>query len=238
MNLTYHPSSSRGSADFGWLKTNYSFSFAYYYNPNRMGFGALRVLNDDWIDGGGGFPPHSHANMEILTIPFTGALSHKDSSGGEGTVVAGQVQLMSAGTGIMHSEYNASDTEPVTLFQIWIEPNQQNVAPRYEERDFAFSDIRDDYLTFITPDGRNNTLKIYQNAFFSWLHLSSGNSLEYTVHDTDNGIFAIVIDGTCTLSDQTMHCRDAIEIRNRPAKFGVSATTETRLLLVEVPVTS
>jgi redox-sensitive bicupin YhaK (pirin superfamily) len=196
------------------------------------------VLNDDWIAGGGGFPPHSHANMEIITIPFSGALSHKDSSGGEGTVRPGQVQLMSAGTGITHSEYNASSTEPVTLFQIWIEPNQLNVKPRYEERDFEFSSITDSCRTFITPDGRDRSMQINQNAYLSWINVSQDNSVDYLLHAQENGIIAIVINGEISIAGQMMADRDSIEIPNPNKDIHLEAQSTSNVLVIEVPVTN
>ncbi len=235
MNISYYPAQSRGGADYDWLKTNYSFSFAYYMNPRRMGFGPLRVLNDDWIAANSGFPPHSHANMEIITIPFSGTLSHKDSSGGEGTVAAGEVQLMSAGTGITHSEYNTSLDTPVTLFQIWVEPNQMNVAPRYEEKDFEFSKVNNTIKPFITPTGENDTFQIYQDAYFSWAHISSKQNLEYSLHTESHGLFTIVIDGQGSIDHQTLYPRDALEIRHSSSAL-LQSNTSMRVLLIEVPI--
>ncbi len=140
MNIQIHRAHERGSADYGWLKPNYYFSFAQYHDPKKIHFGLLRVLNDDFVAGGGGFPAHPHDNMEIVTIPLTGALQHKDNTGGTGIIQAGDIQIMSAGSGIVHSESNASATEPVTLFQVWIFPKQKNIAPRYDQRHFDTKD--------------------------------------------------------------------------------------------------
>ncbi len=137
MKIDIHRAESRGGADYGWLKTRYTFSFANYYDPNRMGFGALRVLNDDTIEGGGGFGTHPHENMEIVTIMLEGTLAHRDNTGSEGALRTGEVQVMSAGTGIRHSEFNGSDTEPIRLLQIWVVPNQNGVTPRYDQKSFT-----------------------------------------------------------------------------------------------------
>ncbi len=230
-----YPASSRGSADFDWLKTNYSFSFAYYQNPNRMGFGSFRVLNDDWIAPASGFPPHSHANMEIITIPFSGTLSHKDSAGGEGSIQAGEVQMMSAGTGVTHSEYNNDPEVPVELFQIWIEPNQMNVAPRYEERNFDFESVQNTIRTFITPDGANNTLQIYQNAWLSWAHVSDGQDLTYHLHGQAQGVFVIVIDGSAEIAGKHLARRDAIEVE-QSEEISLTSSSEATVLIIEVPI--
>ena len=235
MTTRVYPASSRGSANFDWLKTNYSFSFAYYRNPERMGFGPLRVLNDDWIAPASGFPPHSHANMEIITLPFTGTLSHKDSSGGEGSIQAGEVQMMSAGTGITHSEYNNDPAIPVELFQIWIEPNQMNVAPRYEERNFDFGTIKNSIKPFITPTGADGTFQIYQNAYFSWVQVEQGTELTYKLHGSGQGVFAIVIEGSASIADQKLNRRDAIEIEDSTSVH-ISSNSEATVLLIEVPL--
>jgi quercetin 2,3-dioxygenase len=137
MNTVLFKAADRGTADYGWLKPNYYFSFSQYHNPAKVHFGLLRVLNDDFIGGGGLFPTHPHDNMEIVTIPFSGALQHKDSTGGHGIIKAGDVQIMSAGSGVQHSEANASATEPATLFQIWVFPKERNITPRYDQRTFA-----------------------------------------------------------------------------------------------------
>jgi quercetin 2,3-dioxygenase len=150
----------RGSADYGWLKPNYYFSFSQYHNAAKVNFGLLRVLNDDFIAGGGAFPTHPHDNMEIITIPFTGALQHKDSTGSQGIIKAGDVQIMSAGSGIQHSESNASATEAVTLFQIWVFPKQRNITPRYDQRNFNVNERINKWQTVVSPIEADNALWI------------------------------------------------------------------------------
>ncbi|HNH21213.1 MAG TPA: pirin family protein, partial [Ferruginibacter sp.] len=140
MTTKLYRAADRGTADYGWLKPNYYFSFAQYWDPQKVHFGLLRVLNDDFVAGGGGFPTHPHDNMEIVTIPLTGALQHKDSTGGQGVIKAGDVQIMSAGTGVQHSEFNDSKTDPVTLFQVWVFPKVKNIKPRYDQRSFDTAD--------------------------------------------------------------------------------------------------
>jgi len=151
MTTILHKAADRGSGDYGWLKPNYYFSFGQFYNPQKVHFGLLRVLNDDFIAGGGKFHTHPHDNMEIVTIPFTGALEHKDSTGGQGIIKAGDVQIMSAGSGVQHSEANASATEPVTLFQIWLFPKERNIKPRYDQRSFDIADRTDQWQIIVSP---------------------------------------------------------------------------------------
>ena len=167
MKTILFKAADRGSADYGWLKPNYYFSFSQYHDPAKVHFGLLRVLNDDFIAGGGGFPTHPHDNMEIITIPFTGALQHKDSTGGQGIISSGDVQIMSAGTGVQHSEANASATEPVTLFQIWVFPKERNIKPRYDQKSFDINDRINKWQTIVSPLEADKALWINQDAKFS-----------------------------------------------------------------------
>ena len=177
MKTILFKAADRGTADYGWLKPNYYFSFAQYHDPAKVHFGLLRVLNDDFIGGGGAFPTHPHDNMEIVTIPFTGALKHKDSTGGEGVIKAGDIQIMSAGTGVQHSEANASATEPVTLFQVWVFPKERNIKPRYDQKTFDVTERTNKWQTVVSPIDADNALWINQDARFSLTNLEAGKEI-------------------------------------------------------------
>jgi redox-sensitive bicupin YhaK (pirin superfamily) len=235
MKTELYKASERGTADFGWLKPNYYFSFSQYYNPKRMHFGLLRVLNDDFVAGGGGFPPHPHDNMEIVTIPITGALQHKDSTGGQGIIKAGDVQIMSAGTGVQHSEFNASETEPVTLFQIWLFPKIKNISPRYDQRNFEITERINKWQTIVSPIEADKALWINQDARFSLTKLEAGKTLQYSNSFKNNGVFLVNINGTATIEDIILGKRDAAGI-SEAGGFAITASTETELLAIEVPM--
>jgi redox-sensitive bicupin YhaK (pirin superfamily) len=235
MKKELYKATDRGSADYGWLKPNYYFSFSQYYNPKRIHFGLLRVLNDDFVDAGGGFPTHPHDNMEIVTIPFTGALQHKDSTGGQGVIKAGDVQIMSAGSGVQHSEFNASQTEPVTLFQIWVFPKERNITPRYDQRTFDVNERVNKWQTVVSPVEADNALWINQNAKFSLTKLEAGKSLTYTNAFANNGMFLVNINGDAVVGDVTLGKRDAVGI-SEAESFTVTATEDTELLAIEVPM--
>ncbi|MBU3714098.1 MAG: pirin family protein, partial [Ferruginibacter sp.] len=195
MQTKIYRANERGSADYGWLKPNYYFSFSGYHNPEKVHFGALRVLNDDFIAGGGAFPPHPHDNMEIVTIPFTGALQHKDNTGGQGIIKAGDIQIMSAGTGIQHSEANASATEPVTLFQIWLFPKEKNIQPRYDQRSFDVAKRQNQWQIVVSPREEDDALWINQHARFALTNLDKGTDIVYNNAFEGNGLFLVVING-------------------------------------------
>jgi quercetin 2,3-dioxygenase len=225
----------RGKADYGWLKANYYFSFAQYHNPQKVHFGALRVLNDDVIDGGGGFPTHPHDNMEIVTIPHTGALAHKDSTGGEGIIQAGDVQIMSAGSGVEHSEFNSSKTDEVNLFQLWVFPKERNITPRYDQRTFDVTERINKWQTVVSPIESDNALWINQDAKFSLASLSANASLNYTNAFKDNGVFLVVIKGSVTVNEIELTKRDALGIYDTNS-FDIVASEDAELLAVEVPM--
>ncbi len=230
--MEYIPSESRGGGDYGWLKTRYSFSFANYYDPMKMGFGTLRVINDDWIAPQSGFGEHQHSNMEIITIPFLGTLSHKDSTGGEGQISAGEVQVMSAGTGVVHSEYNHGD-EPVELFQIWIEPKSYGIAPRYEQKAFDFGARPDELVLVVSPDGRQGSLTIHQEAliFRGVYHRAKNESYQIT---PGKGVYLIMRAGEVHVGGYTLHKGDALLVSDESAiDLAVSAGSD--LVLLEVP---
>jgi len=225
----------RGKADYGWLKANYYFSFAQYHNPQKVHFGALRVLNDDVVAGGGGFPRHPHDNMEIVTIPHTGALAHKDSSGGNGIIKAGDVQIMSAGSGVEHSEFNESKTEALNLFQLWVFPKEKNITPRYDQRNFDVNDRKNKWQTVVSPIESDNALWINQDAKFSLATLLNGEALTFTNTFTGNGVFLVVIKGSVTINEITLNSRDALGIYDTNS-FDILATEDAELLAVEVPM--
>lgn len=235
MQTTLYKSVDRGSADYGWLKPNYYFSFAQYHDPKKIHFGMLRVLNDDFIAGGGQFPPHPHDNMEIVTIPLTGAVHHKDNTGGEGIIRAGDVQIMSAGSGIMHSEANASATEPLTLFQIWLFPKIKNITPRYDQRTFDLNDRINKWQTVVSPLEQDHALWINQDARFSLTNLESGQSLAYTNGFEHNGVFLVLISGKVIVNESTLNQRDALGIRDTN-QFTIQAIEDSALLAIEVPM--
>jgi quercetin 2,3-dioxygenase len=225
----------RGSADYGWLKPNYYFSFSDYRNPEKVHFGLLRVLNDDFIGGGGAFPAHPHDNMEIVTIPFSGALQHKDSTGGQGIIKAGDVQIMSAGTGVQHSEANASATEPVTLFQVWVFPKERNIKPRYDQRNFDIAERVNKWQTIVSPLEADKALWINQDAKFSLTKLEAGKAIDYTNAFKGNGVFLVAINGAVKVGDINLNKRDAVGI-SEADNFTITATEDAELLAIEVPM--
>lgn len=235
MKVTIQKASERGSADYGWLKPNFYFSFGNYHNAEKVRFGLLRVLNDDFIAGGGAFPTHPHDNMEIVTIPFTGALKHKDSTGGEGVIQAGDVQIMSAGTGVQHSEANASATDPVTLFQVWLYPKERNIQPRYDQRSFDVKERINNWQYVVSPQEVDGGLWINQDARFAMTRLEAGKTLNYENAFEGNGIFLVVISGTIELDGNKLHQRDAAGIEDTNT-FSIYAGEDAELLAIEVPM--
>ena len=235
MKTILYKAADRGKGDYGWLKPNYYFSFGQYHNPNTMNFGALRVLNDDFIAGGGAFPTHPHDNMEIITIPFTGALKHKDSTGGQGIIKAGDVQIMSAGTGVQHSEANESATESVTLFQIWLFPKENNIKPRYDQRTFDVTERVNKWQYVVSPLEADNGLWINQDARFALTTLEEGKQLEYSNAFKGNGVFLVVINGSVKVGDIELGKRDAVGI-SASDNFTIVASENAEILAIEVPM--
>jgi len=235
MKMSIHRASERGSADYGWLKPNYYFSFSNYHDPEKVRFGLLRVLNDDFIAGGGAFGTHPHDNMEIVTIPFTGALKHKDSTGGEGVIKAGDVQIMSAGTGVEHSEANESATEPVTLFQVWLYPKERNIQPRYDQRRFDTADRENKWQFVVSPIEADAGLWINQDARFAMTNLQAGKSIDYTNAFKSNGVFLVVIKGSVEIDGKKLSRRDAAGIESAES-FSITASEDAELLAIEVPM--
>ena len=236
MNIKLHTSDSRGGGDFNWLKTRHSFSFGNYFDKNKMGFGVLRVLNDDWIAPGSGFPDHSHQDMEIFTIPLSGFLRHQDSTNKESIITKGDIQIMSAGVGVTHSEFNDSFTEPVELLQIWIAPNVKHLAPRHEDRFFPYLETKNILHTIITPDGNNETLKIHQDAYVVLGTYTTETKVNYQVHTPKHGIFLFVIEGDVLVDTTNLKRRDAVEITDTN-EVSMTVSPESFILLIEVPLT-
>ena len=230
-------SQSRGKASFGWLNANHYFSFGSYYNPEKMGFGRLRVINDDSIDPGTGFATHPHQNMEIITIPLEGAVAHKDSTGNSGIIRKGEVQVMSAGSGIRHSEYNASDKEQLKLFQIWIEPNKMNVEPRYDQKEFKYQNSRNQWTQLISPmDAKSESgMKIYQNAYINVSPVSADHEMTYDLKDKKNGAYVLVAEGEVEINGETLKKRDSMAIADLD-KFTFKSKAESEVIVLEVPL--
>ncbi len=235
MKTIVYRAANRGKADYGWLKPNYYFSFGQYHNPDAMNFGALRVLNDDYIAGGGSFPTHPHDNMEIVTIPFTGALKHNDNTGGQGIIKAGDVQIMSAGAGVEHSEANESAAESVTLFQIWLFPKVKNIKPRYDQRAFNLTERVNKWQIIVSPQEVDDALWINQDARFALTTLENGNQLEYSNAFKGNGVFLVVINGSVKLGNIKLGKRDAVGI-SEVDFFNITADETAEILVIEVPM--
>lgn len=235
MKTLLFKAADRGSADYGWLKPNYYFSFGEYRDAAKVHFGLLRVLNDDFIAGGGSFPTHPHDNMEIVTIPFTGAIKHKDSSGGAGVIQAGDIQIMSAGSGVQHSEANASSTDPVTLFQVWIFPKERNITPRYDQKTFDITERVNQWQTVVSPVEADKALWINQDARFSLTKLDAGKELTYSNAFKGNGVFLVVISGAVSIDGQQLNKRDALGISEADS-FNIAASEDAELLAIEIPM--
>lgn len=233
--MVVHPNESRGFVDHGWLKSAHTFSFANYYNPERMGFGALRVINDDFVEAGMGFGAHPHRDMEIISIPLEGALAHKDSTGTSKIIKKGEVQIMTAGRGIMHSEMNASSNEAVKFLQIWVHPKKIGVEPRYEQKEFLRVARQNKFCTVVSPDGREGSVSINQDAFFSMIDLDQGRSASYEKKMNGNGIYLFIIKGSGTLNGKTYRERDGIGLKEFTL-ITISAGENSEILLMEVPV--
>ena len=235
-NKIIHRADTRGAANHGWLNAKHSFSFANYYNPDRIHFGVLRVLNDDTVAPGMGFGKHPHDNMEIITIPLEGAIEHKDSMGNEGVIRYGDVQVMSAGTGIQHSEFNASKTEQLKLFQIWLFPNKKNVQPRYDQVTLDVKDRRNKLQQILSPKTEENNLWIHQDAWFSMATLDKDVSVDYSIKRKGNGVYVMVVRGSVTIDGETLNERDAVglwDIDNITIKAG---SQDAEVLVMDVPM--
>jgi len=234
MKTTLHKSQERGHADHGWLKTYHSFSFANFYNPAKTQFGLLRVLNDDYVAAGMGFGMHPHDNMEIVTIPLSGALQHRDSMGNTSIIRKGDIQIMSAGTGIKHSEYNPSNSEAVTLLQIWVFPKIDDVAPRYEQKTFSAQGRQNHFETVVAPNNPEAVF-INQDAWFSLGNFNAGRATTYTINKEGNGLYVFVISGSIEVNGQVINQRDAVGI-TEASSIELKSLAESEVLIIEVPM--
>lgn len=235
MKKTFHASSSRGEANHGWLHAKHSFSFANYFNPERIQFGALRVLNDDRIAPGKGFGTHPHDNMEIITIPLEGALEHKDSMDNIGVIEADEIQVMSAGTGVYHSEYNKNADQAVSLLQLWVFPREQNVTPRYDQKNIKDLKKNNALYPIVTPDPEGPAMWIHQDAWFHMGDFDQTTIIEYKINKKGNGVYAFVIEGSVKVAGEVLEKRDALGVWDTES-FSLSAAPDSRILLVEVPI--
>jgi quercetin 2,3-dioxygenase len=234
MKTVLHKADTRGAADHGWLKAKHTFSFANYYDPTRVHFGALRVLNDDIVGPAMGFGTHPHDNMEIVTIILKGKIRHQDSMGNKIEIAKDEIQIMSAGTGITHSEFNAEKHESLNLLQIWIMPKKKNITPRYDQMSLNTASMHNHFLTIITPDS-SQPMWINQDAWFSMAHLDSGKNVDYSLNIASNGVYVFVIEGEVQIGNQVLSKRDGLGITDID-KFEVNALAESKVLLMEVPV--
>ena len=235
MKKVLHKAGTRGHANHGWLNSYHSFSFAGYYNPERIHFGALRVLNDDTVAAGMGFGTHPHDNMEIISIPLSGDLKHKDSMGNEAIIKQGDIQVMSAGTGIAHSEMNARKDQEVKFLQIWVFPNKKNVTPRYGQITLDESKMKNNLLQVLSPNADDEGVWIHQDAWFSLGNLEKGFSAEYKLKSAENGVYAFVLEGDVTINGEVLNKRDGLGISETDV-LNITADADARLLLMEVPM--
>jgi len=235
MNTVIHKANTRGHANHGWLDSHHTFSFANYHNPERMHFGVLRVLNDDRVMAGRGFGTHPHDNMEIISIPLEGDLEHKDSMGNVAVIKEGDVQVMSAGTGVTHSEYNKNKDKEVKFLQIWLFPNRRNVTPRYDQ--ISIKDIakENEFYQVLSPSTDDQGVWINQDAWFHMGKFQKGTSTEYTIRKEGNGVYAFILDGQVEIEGQSLEPRDGMGIWNTDS-IAVKATADARVLLMDVPM--
>ena len=235
MKTVYHKSDTRGHANHGWLNSYHSFSFANYYNPDRIHFGKLRVLNDDSVAAGKGFGTHPHDNMEIISIPLSGDLQHKDSMGNTAVIKEGDVQVMSAGTGVFHSEYNKNADKEVKFLQIWVFPREKNVKPRYDQISINELEKPNELYQVLSPEKEGKGVWIHQDA---WFHLGSFDQekeVSYTIHKEDNGVYAFILEGEAEIAGQKLNKRDALGVWET-RQFNVKTKPGSRILLMEVPM--
>ena len=234
MNKVIHKAESRGHANHGWLNSNHSFSFAQYYNPERMGFGALRVLNDDTVAPGMGFGTHPHENMEIISIPLEGDLEHKDSIGTNGIIKQGDVQVMSAGTGILHSEFNANKDKDVKFLQIWVIPNTLHVEPRYDQITLDKEKMKNNFHQILSPTADDEGVWIHQNAWFHIGEFTQNTLVNHKLNLKDTGLYAFLIEGDAEIAGEDLTKRDGIGIWDTQ-EVEIKAKEGSKILLMEVP---
>jgi quercetin 2,3-dioxygenase len=234
-NTVLHKAVTRGHANHGWLNSHHTFSFGNYYNPERMHFGVLRVLNDDSVKGGMGFGTHPHDNMEIISIPLEGDLQHKDSMGNNAVIKQGDIQAMSAGTGIYHSEQNSNKEETVKFLQIWIFPNKKNVTPRYDQVTLNVADRHNKLQQVLSPDADDAGVWIYQDTWFHMGNLDKGVAVNYDVKKEGNGVYAFVLKGDVTINGQQLNTRDGFGLSD-VKELNITADSNAEILLMEVPM--
>jgi redox-sensitive bicupin YhaK (pirin superfamily) len=235
MKSILHKATTRGNADHGWLKSYHTFSFADYHNPDRHHFGALRVLNDDWVAPEKGFGMHAHDNMEIITIPLQGTVEHKDSIGNTGTISAGEIQVMSAGQGIYHSEFNREKNVSLSLLQIWILPDSKNVTPRYDQISISEIVKENELYQILSPSAHDQGVWIHQQAWFSLGNFTKECGVTYSLHNKESGVYIFVIEGNVTVMGNELNRRDGIGIWEI-SEIQFSTSGDTQLLLMEIPM--
>jgi redox-sensitive bicupin YhaK (pirin superfamily) len=235
MKPMYHENQSRGLADHGWLKSRHTFSFADYYNPERMNFGLLRVLNDDIVTPSMGFGTHPHENMEIISIPLSGALRHQDSMDNKHIISTGEVQIMSAGSGITHSEYNNSSSEDVNFLQIWVLPKERNIIPKYDQKVFDEGNRKNRFQLLVSPEKSEETVLINQDAWFSLADIEAEKQVAYEKNDKKNGVYFFVLEGKVKIDGHDIKRRDGLGLIDGET-YPVFAQTKTQLLAIEVPL--
>ncbi|MCP1771246.1 redox-sensitive bicupin YhaK (pirin superfamily) [Neisseria perflava] len=235
MQTVYHAADSRGNADHGWLKSRHTFSFADYYNPERMHFGLLRVINDDHVTAGMGFGTHPHRDMEIISLPLSGDLAHRDSMGNGSVIRNGDIQVMSAGTGVTHSEMNANADQDVKFLQIWVFPRDQGLTPRYQQISIAEAARPDDFQQILSPNPDDEGVWIHQDAWFSLARFSDGTSKRYDIKRPGNGVYVFVIKGQAKIGDITLNERDGLGVWDTDG-FDVTAVGDAEILLMDVPM--
>lgn len=235
MNTILHKANTRGHANHGWLDTNHTFSFANYYEPTRMHFGVLRVLNDDYVEGGKGFGTHPHDNMEIISIPLSGDLEHKDSMGNVAVIKQNDIQIMSAGSGIYHSEYNKNRDKKVNFLQIWVFPKEKNIQPRYDQITFKPEDRVNKLQQIVSPSKEDEGVHINQDAWFHLGNLMKGFKTEYAVKAKGNGVYAFIIEGDVTINGQKLNRRDGFGVMDAE-NISIQADSDAEVLLMDVPM--
>ena len=235
-NIILHKAATRGDANHGWLKSRHTFSFANYYDPERIHFGALRVLNDDTVEAGMGFGKHPHDNMEIISIPLEGDLEHKDSMGNVSVIKHGDIQAMSAGTGIFHSEFNKNNDRSVKLLQIWVFPNRKNVTPRYDQITLNIADRHNTFQQILSPNKEDAGVWIYQDAWFHLGKFDKGITKEYHLKKSGNGVYVFVLNGQVTVQGIDLIDRDGMGITDIEQFTLTVNSQDAEVLLMEVPM--
>lgn len=235
MKKVLHRASERGYTDYDWLKSYHSFSFSNYYNPNKIHFGMLRVLNDDVVMGGKGFGAHPHQDMEIVSIPLSGALAHKDSTGRSAVIRSGEAQIMSAGRGIAHSEFNHSETDEANFLQIWVFPKQKGIEPRYEQKFFPESERKNRFQIVVSPDRSSGGVWINQDAIFSLGDFDAAQTVRYDLKERSRGVYLFVIEGSIEIDGETLQRRDALGIWETDG-IDINILAFSKLLAIEVPM--